>query len=135
VNMETTWPDVSHEEIEGWFAQGARQAAYDNEDGTLTQCPHTPVLQCHWWTRGYSYEQRIFRATKAEGESREMIKVAQVIQRRQSGYLHMICDLTLVARDAKAFLEGMKMTERSGVYDGQLAGHLKRSLEIVDGKF
>lgn len=67
--METKWPDIFHEDIEGWFKEGCRAA--DNDE-KLTANPYlknnslgSPVKQ-HWWTRGYSYQFRLYRAIKAE---------------------------------------------------------------------
>ena len=67
--MGTKWPDIFHEDIEGWFKEGCLAA---DRDEKLTanpylkgNSPNSPIKQ-HWWTRGYSYQFRLYRAIKAE---------------------------------------------------------------------
>lgn len=54
--------------IERCFSEG-RTAAHANK--LLTACPyyqHLQALEWRWWTRGYTYSARLFRALEAEHE-------------------------------------------------------------------
>jgi hypothetical protein len=68
----TKWPDVFHEDIEGWFKEGVIQADIDERNNLekSSQCPYLGELSRHWWTRGYAYQARLYRAIRAEMKGR-----------------------------------------------------------------
>ena len=54
--------------IDTIFQEGMQQFEIDESGGVGVDCPYSKrrQLERHWWTRGYAYQARLFRAIKAE---------------------------------------------------------------------
>jgi len=60
--------EATNDEIEKVFSDGCATAVNDEHTGRQNPCPHpSGTLAHHWWTRGYAYYWRTFRALRAEG--------------------------------------------------------------------
>lgn len=63
----------TQESIDRAFNEGMSAFGSDEKnDGAMSQtaCPYSKrkALENHWWTRGYAYQARLFRALKAEAK-------------------------------------------------------------------
>lgn len=60
--------------IDALFMAGVNQCMRDEETGSATECHYaSDTLMRHWWTRGYAYQARAFRAVELES----WLKVAE----------------------------------------------------------
>lgn len=59
---------LAEHEISAWFEEGGFQSEIaDANGGNFHPCPYDEgTLQRKWWTRGFAYNSRLFRAIKAE---------------------------------------------------------------------
>jgi hypothetical protein len=56
-----------------YFEKGRHQAQTDEIAGKSTLSPYPPHSSAHrWWTRGYAYASRLFRAIAAEEQLRKL---------------------------------------------------------------
>lgn len=57
-------------DISCWFEEGGFQAQIDDANHSKSECPfEVGTLRRKWWTRGYAYNARLFRAIEAESKN------------------------------------------------------------------
>lgn len=86
--------EMTCDEIEKVFSDGCATAVNDEHTGRQNECPHPEgSLARHWWTRGYSYYWRTFRALRAEGLLEVERKAATNAELQTASARQLIFDL------------------------------------------
>src|SRR5262245_55570097 len=78
-------------EIDQIFRSGERQAVIDEDAGVDPESPECPyditTIERHWWLRGYFYERRRLRLTKAVEEVTDLTRTFELQRKRERPWI------------------------------------------------